>query len=122
MASLLPLYIKEYYKDDPLFVDSKIITSLYNHGFEGSLNSEFSKKIKFDNIDETKIQSITNPNHTNLLINAVEHSDAIIKASEELPDELIEAINASDKPVLEFFSEEEFEGAYTDFYLTQVLS
>lgn len=122
MASLLPLYIKEYYKDDPLFADSKIITSLYSNGYEGSLSSEFSEKIKFDNIDESKIESIANPNHTNLLINAIEHSDAIIKASEELPDELIEAINGSDKPVLEFFSEEEFDGAYTDFYLTQVLS
>ena len=30
MASLLPLYIKEYYSDEPLFSESKIITSVYN--------------------------------------------------------------------------------------------
>lgn len=122
MASLLPLYIKEYYKDDPLFTDSKIITSLYNNGFEGSLNSEFASKIKFDNIDESKFESIANPNHTNLLINAIEHSDAVIKGSAKLPEELEEALDACEKPVLEYFSEEEFDGAYTDFYLTQVLS
>ncbi|PCH49990.1 MAG: glycogen synthase, partial [Flavobacteriaceae bacterium] len=38
MASLLPLYIKEYYKDDALFNDSKIVTSIYNTGFEGTLS------------------------------------------------------------------------------------
>ena len=122
MASLLPLYIKEYYKDDPLFADSKIITSVYNNGFEGSLNNEFSEKIKFDNIDESKIESISKPNYTNILINAIQHSDAVIKASEELPSELIEFLDSSEKPVLDYFSAEEFDSAYTDFYLTQVLS
>ena len=121
MASLLPLYIKEYYKNDPLFADSKIITSLYNNGFEGTLNDQFLEKVKFDEIDESKAQTIATPNYTNLLINAVEHSDAVIKASPELPDELTAYLSKSEKPVLEYFSEEEFEGAYTDFYLTQVL-
>ena len=122
MASLLPMYIKEYYKNDPLFADSKIITSLYNNGFEGSLSNEFIEKVKFDGIDESKAQSIINPNHTNLLMNAVQHSDAIIKASEDLPAELEEFLSETEKPVLEYFSEEEFETAYTDFYLTRVLS
>src|SRR5680860_1197576 len=67
MASLLPLYIKEYYKDDPLFSNSKIVTSIYNNGFEGSLNDKFFDKIKFDNIDESKIEAISNPTYSNLL-------------------------------------------------------
>jgi starch synthase len=122
MASLLPLYIKEYYKNDPLFTDSKIVTSLYNTGFKGNLNETLVEKIKFDNIDDSKIQSIISPNHTNLLLNAIEHSDAIIKGSENLPSELTACLNSSKKPVLEYFSVEEFENAYIDFCLTQVLS
>ncbi len=122
MASLLPLYIKEYYKDDPLFSESKIVTSVYNNGFEGSLNLEFSNKIKFDNIDESKIEPISDPNHTNLLINAVQHSDAVIKASGELPPELVAFLETTDKPVLDYFNAEEFADAYTDFYLTKVLN
>ena len=121
MASLLPLYIKEYYKDDPLFAGSKIVTSVYNNGFEGALNSEFSKKIVFDNIDESKIETISNPSYNNILMNAVEHSDAVIKASEDLPSELEEFLNASDKPVLDYFHISEFDTAYTEFYLDKVL-
>ena len=121
MASLLPLYIKEYYKDDPLFSDSKIVTSIYNNGFEGSLNKEFCNKIKFDKIDEEKIKSISNPNYINILINAIENSDAMVKASDELPAELQEFLDASEKPVLDYVPVEEFRTAYADFYLNQVL-
>ena len=121
MASLLPLYIKEYYKDDPLFTDSKIVTSIYNNGFEGTLNNEFKHKVQFDNISESKIETITNPSYINLLKNAVENSDAIIKASEALPQELLDFVEKSEKPVLNYISEEEFANAYTDFFLTEVL-
>jgi len=121
MASLLPLYIKEYYKDDALFAESKIVTSLYNNGFEGELSKEFSKKIKFDNIEESKFEILAKPNHTNILISAIENSDAVIKASEELPSELLAHLKTNKKPVLEYFSVGEFEDAYSDFYLNQVL-
>src|SRR5210317_2260934 len=38
MASLLPLYLKEYYGDEPLFANSKVVTSLYNQSFENTLD------------------------------------------------------------------------------------
>ena len=121
LASLLPLYIKEYYKDDALFASSKIITSLYNNRFEGELNKDFSNKIKFDNIDESKFKSIKNPSHSNILINAIENSDAVIKASPELATELTDYLENYKNPVLEYFSADEFDSAYTDFYLNKVL-
>jgi len=121
LASLLPLYIKEYYKDDALFASSKIITSLYNNRFEGELNKDFCNKIKFDNIAESKFESIKNPSHTNILINAIENSDAVIKASPELATELTDYLKNYKNPVLEYFSADEFDSAYTDFYLNKVL-
>ncbi|NLP57252.1 glycogen/starch synthase [Lutibacter sp. B1] len=121
MASLLPLYIKEYYKDNPLFSESKIVTSLYDNGFEGSLNATFNEKVKFDNINESKIESLTTPNYTNILINAIENSDAVIKSSEKIPEELSAFLKTSNKPVLEYFKEEDRKDAYADFYLNKVL-
>lgn len=121
LASLLPLYIKEYYKDDALFVNSKIITSVYNNAFAGTLNEQFADKIKFDNVNESKITSLVSPSHSNILINAMEHSDAIIKGSKELSSEISSYLETCDKPVLEYFTEEDFDNAYTEFYINQVL-
>ena len=57
LASLLPLYLKEFYKNEPLFTESKIVTSIYQKSFEGALNSKMINKIKFDNIEEDLIKT-----------------------------------------------------------------
>lgn len=121
MASLLPLYLRTYYADEPLFADSKIVTSVYGSGFEGELNNKLIDKIAFDGVDKEKTATIEQPNYNNLLKIAVDYSDAIILASEEVPNELQEYITNLQKPVLPYVSVKEFEDAYVNFYNTEVL-
>ena len=47
-TSLMPLYIKKHYSDDPLFADTKIIVSLYEDEFPKNLNKKFIDKLSFD--------------------------------------------------------------------------
>ena len=121
MAALLPLYLKEYYKDDALFTNSKIVTSIYNNGFEGTLNKELVNKISFDNIDKEKMATIKEPNHNNLLKIAIENSDAVISGSEDNSEELLSYANSLDIPVLDYQSLDNLEDAYLNFYQTEVL-
>lgn len=122
LAALLPLYLKEYYKDEPLFSESKIITSVYNQSFNNTLNKDMYNKVKFDNINEEAIKKLEEPSYENLMKIAIDYSDALIVGSEELPESLDAHIKNSDKPVLEHKSKEEFGEAYTDFINTKVLS
>ena len=122
MASLLPLYLKEYYKDEPLFSDSKIVTSIYDQSFDEELNNELINKVKFDEIEDNHLENLTPPNYVNLIKTAIDFSDGIIKGSKELPKELETYVNDFDKPVLEYQYPEEFAEAYTDFYTTKILS
>ena len=119
MASLLPLYLRENYADEPLFADSKIVTSIYGMDFEGSLDESMAEKIAFDQIPEERLAALRPPTYNNLLKLAVDHSDAIILAAENIPAELQEYINNLKKPVLPYVSLQEFEEAYADFYNTQ---
>jgi starch synthase len=121
MASLLPLYLREFYKEEPLFAESKIVTSLYNNNFEGELNSELANKVRFDKIDASKIATIETPNQINILKSAIENSDAIVKGSEVLPDEINAFIDETSTKVLEFQSEEVLTEAYLEFYKENVL-
>jgi starch synthase len=121
MAALLPLYLREYYKDDALFTNSKIVTSIYNNGFEGTLDKELVKKISFDNIDLEKIDSLKEPNHHNLLKIAIENSDAVISGSEDNSEELLSYANSLNIPVLDYQPLDNFEDAYLNFYQTEVL-
>ncbi|MEK6153178.1 glycogen/starch synthase [Flavobacteriaceae bacterium 3-367] len=121
MASLVPLYLKQYYADEPLFADSKIVTSVYGSGFDGELDAELHKKIAFDGIAEEQINVLQSPDYNNLLKVAVDFSDAVILAAEEIPEELQQYISNLQKPVLPYVSIQEFEEAYANFYNTEVL-
>ena len=122
MASLLPLYLKEYYKDEPLFNDSKIVTSIYKQSFDDTLNNELINKVKFDEIEDSHLENLSTPNYINLMKTAIDFSDGLIKGSKDLPKELESYINEYENPVLEYQYPEEFAEAYTDFYATQILS
>ena len=122
LASLLPLYLKEYYKDEPLFNESKIVTSIYNQSFDGALNKNMSSKVKFDNITGSAIDILEKPTFNNLMKVAIDYSDALIVGSEELPKVIEEHLKDSGKPVLDYKSKDEFSEAYTNFYNTEVLS
>jgi starch synthase len=122
MASLLPLYIREYYKNDPLFKDSKIVTSAFNYGTTGVLSNEnLINKIKFDQIAEEKLDSFKNDTDEGFVRIAIENSDAVIRGSESLSDEVSSIINNLKIPVLEYQPIEGFTEAYSDFYLNKVL-
>ena len=116
MASLLPIYMKHYYKDEALFSETKIVTSVYGQSFEGSLDSEMINKIKFDNIPHEAIQELELPNYENLIKASIKHSDGIIIASENVSPSLTKFIESSRKPFLSFASKEKFAEAYTNFY------
>ena len=116
LASLLPLYLKEFYKTEPLFTESKIVTSVYNQSFEGALDKDLISKVSFDGLDAKTTQLLKQPDYINLMKVAIDNSDAIIRGSQELPKELDTYINDLTKPVLDFHSIEEFADPYTEFY------
>lgn len=122
LASLLPIYLKEFYKNEPLFTESKIVTSVYNQSFDETLDIKMINKVRFDNINEDAIKHLKQPSYVNLMKVAIDYSDALIKGSEEIPKELEAYLKASNKPVLEYFSLEEFADPYSEFYNTKVLN
>ncbi len=124
MTSLLPLYLKNYYADEPLFKNSKIVTSLFNtNKFSGKLNEAIVDKIKFDDIDSTKLNTLKTPNYSNLLKIAIDNSDAVIKGTEKLPKQIEDYLEKIDLPILDYIDDENnFEELYIDFYKNKVLN
>ncbi|WP_055434673.1 glycogen/starch synthase [Lacinutrix algicola] len=121
LASLLPLYLKQFYKDEPLFNESKIVTSVYNQSFDDTLNKDLINKVAFDNIDKDAIKMLEKPTYNNLMKVAIDNSDALIIGSNEIPKELEDYLAKTDKPVLDFKEKDEFAEAYTTFYNESVL-
>ncbi len=116
MASMLPVYMKHYYKDEALFSDTKIVTSVYGQSFDGTLNTEMINKVTFDNIPHDAVKELVVPNYENLILSSINHSDGVIIASENVSSSLTKYIESSGKPFLPFAPKEKFAEAYTSFY------
>lgn len=111
MTSLIPLYLKTSYKNEPLFEKSKVVTSVYNDHFEGNLNENFAKKAMMDGLSEEDLTLYENPTHSSLYNAAAKWSDGVIMASENANS----IVENADVPMLEFQGEE-YVDAYSNFY------
>ena len=116
LAALLPVYMKHNYKNDALFSETKIVSSIYNQSFEGELDKNFSSKIQFDGVPKDAIEALSSPTCENLMKVSVAHSDGVIIASPELSSGLTKFIETSEKPFLPFAPKDAFAEAYTNFY------
>lgn len=116
MTSLVPLYIKRAFKDNPLFSDSKVIYSLYDDDFEGAFRNGFDKKLKMPGIIAKEIKSLKKPVYANIQKSALDFSDGIVIASPNVNPEVEKYARTLNKPILEYQGEENYVDAYNEFY------
>ncbi|MGO1728587.1 MAG: glycogen/starch synthase [Flavobacteriaceae bacterium] len=122
LASLLPMYLRNYYGNEPLFKESKIVTSVYNQSFDGALEPDMMKKVLFDGLEDDTVMHLKTPNYVNIMKVAIDNSDGIIYGSEDVPEELVSYVADKDVPTLEYKSREAFAQAYQTFYLKDILN
>ena len=115
MASLMPLYLKELYHDDPHFEDVQVVFSAYENGFDGSLSPDLGKKLVLDGIAEDKVTDFKDNTHETLTINAIKNSDAVVMGSEKLSSEVTDFIASSEIESSEYQDPENFVEAYNEF-------
>ncbi|PKB16515.1 glycogen/starch synthase [Flavobacterium sp. 5] len=121
MAAMLPVYMKHFYKNEALFSDTKIVTSVYSQSFDGTLDPEMINKVRFDGIPDEAIAELEVPNYENIIKTTVRNSDAVIIASDGLSPSLTKFIESSNKPFLPLKFKDEFAVAYTEFYQNMLL-
>ena len=119
-TALFPLYLNTYYKDEPIFSDSKIVTSVYKKDFSGVVSKKIKSKVEFDLIPKEEIEPLSNANFNNLIKLSLKHSDGIVSSSNQTPKDLNEIIAQSEKPHLCYDSSTQ-KNAYTDFYSDKII-
>ena len=116
MTSLVPLYIKKAYNDDPLFVNSKVVYSVYNDDFKKPLDATFRNKLKMNNITNDDTELVDDPSYVNLSKMAIQYSDAVIQGSPKINSEITEFIQSSGKLFLDYQPEHTYIDSYNDLY------
>ena len=119
-TSLFPLYLKTYYKDEPIFADCKIVTSVYAKDFEGVFSKDFQKKVAFDEIPDEEIKLLKKATFENLTQLSLNYSDGYVIADAETPEEIEKSSAAEKIPGLSF-EETQQKDAIINFYSQNII-
>ena len=122
IASLLPLYLKEYYKDEPLFSGTKVVVSLYENEISGKLSSKIINKIQFDDIESDTLKVLEDKSYKSLSKIAILNSDGVIFVDDGIDEVYRDIANSIKIPTLECNSNEDFKKEYLNFYNTEILN
>ena len=114
IASLLPLYLKNFYKDDPMFEKTKVIVSLYDNQIKGKLDKKVVDKLKFDEIQDKNLSILDDPTYENLYKISLALADGVIFAS-DIKSKYKDLLKKIKIPELECYSDD-FDKQYLDFY------
>ena len=117
-SSVIPIYLKKVFADDPIFRDIKIIVSLYGDIFPETLDSGFRAKIEGEGIQDENLKILDTPSYENLIRFVMEYADGIVVASENVDSKLLEEVRANGKPILDYQapSDEDVFDNYMRFY------
>lgn len=114
MTSLIPLYLKKVYNNEPIFQDSKIIYSAYDHTIDEAFVENFKSKATINELTEDVLSIFMHEDKVSLNHGAAMYSDSIIAGSEVLNDFVKDM--AEDKEILEYQFQEQLVEAYLGLY------
>lgn len=118
ISALAPIFLKKIYNEDPSFENAKVVYSLFDAPFEGSLDETMLEKLRMEGLADEDLKALVDaaPDYAAMSRLAMDHADAITISSANVPEDLIAYARATGKPVLEYPGEEDFAAAYKEFY------
>lgn len=116
MSSIVPIYVKKAYNNEPAFANTKIVLSLFNDRLSQSMGANFKKCIEFKGINIESLSAYNdNFDFNELEKMAVDYSDAVIEAEPNAKNELLEYAADKGLPVLKYAAEDYIQ-KYQDLY------
>jgi len=86
MTSMIPLYVKTTYKNDPIFKESKTVFTIYDNKFTHQFGDDLMDKVRMIDIDDSMLQELKSANYEGFIKLGAQYSDAIIYANQRSTD------------------------------------
>ena len=109
MSALIPMYVKSFYKKEPVFANSKIVFSATKEMVKDDLGELFSGQILSSTpLKEKDVELYKSGSNLDMFVGGAKHADAVIFADGGINQKLIDAIKPTrSKKVLNFDSLED---------------
>ncbi len=113
MTSLIPVYIKTLYRDEPVFRNSKVIVSVFENEEKTSLGKDFARKATLNEIEDKYFETFAKGDNKSMQLGAIQNADAVIDCTSKLDSDCEQF--AKDKPQM-IHEEENIAEKYVAFY------
>lgn len=115
MSAVVPFYVKTAYHDEPSFANTKVITSLFAKNLKKDLGQDFKKCLEFRDAKAELLASYSDTfDFEELGKLAIDYSDGIVQAEENVSKTLLKHIAKKNIPLLGY--QEELGIACETFY------
>lgn len=104
ITALAPLYIKDFYAEDPSYQGTKVVYSLTDDDFAEPFDARLFEKLKFDGMKEENfaLAKDTALDKVGLTKLALQHCDGVVQASENVSEEILALVKESGLPFLPY--------------------
>jgi starch synthase len=118
MTSLIPLYVKTTYKNDPIFKESKTVFSVYDNNFSHQFGDDLIEKVRMIDIDDSMLHPLKSANYEGFIKLGAQFSDAVIHANQKTTDSFkkLMAEITGERRVDTIIKDEHLEESYFNLY------
>ena len=117
MGSIVPIYIKKCYHDEPSFRNTKVVISVDDQGFKSSLSENFPRQVLFKGVKPADVKMMEKPyTYSELCKLAIAYSDGVVQSSETVDPAILEYAHQQNVPVMGFQPADKYAEACDAFY------
>lgn len=115
VSAVVPFFIKTAYADEPSFAESKVVTSIYTQDIHNSLGKNFKQCVEYRDAKAELLSDYKDDfDFVELGKMAIDFSDGVIEADQNVNAELLKYAEEKKKPILQYPGED-FAEPYAKF-------
>ena len=117
MTSLIPIYIKTAYKNDPIFANAQTVYSIYPNEFTETMDDNFYQKAPIKRVDAEFLAPYEGLNNNSLHKGAIYYADGVIQPQDDIDPEIAELIkHLPNKKVITHTPDDDYLSMYKELY------
>ena len=116
-SAIVPVYLRGSFAYDPVFRGSKVVVSLYNDAFGGTLDGGTRQKIENEGMHDPKLSILDTPSYENLMKLVIDYADGVVIEEKLDESSLVDYVRRTGKPVLDW-DRDRTSAQYMDVYHT----
>ncbi|MCG8339932.1 MAG: glycogen/starch synthase [Cytophagales bacterium] len=88
ITSLIPMYLKTSYKNDPIFEKTKVVFTVYNNTFSHKFNQSLIEKVKMMDVEDSTLAPLKSGDFKGFIKIGAQYADAVISGEDESTEAL----------------------------------